>query len=91
MINNVSGLYKTYGVYKVEERHSSVKKNDRPEGHKDTVALSGRGMEYQSARKALQNVPDVREDLVSAIKSKYDSKPYPVSASDIADKLISKL
>ena len=90
MINNVSGLYKAHDVYKIEERPSAVKKSGRPEQTKDEVALSGRAVDYQIARTALQNAPDVREDVVSAMKSKYSSQMSAVSASDIADKLISK-
>lgn len=90
MVSNVSGVLKTYEIYKTDERPQPQKAN-KPDEHKDTVAISGRAKDYQSVRSALQNIPDVRDELVSAVKIKYESKASPVSDSEIADKLIGKL
>jgi len=91
MISNITGVLKTYEVFKTEEqdRHL-VQKTGKPEEYKDTVAISERAKDYQSVRIALQNVPDVREGLVSAVKKKYESGGITASASEIAEKLIAK-
>jgi len=90
MVANVSGVLKTYEVFKSEERHPAQKSN-RQDDQKDTVAISDKAQDYQSARTALSNTPDVREDLVSAMIRKYESNAGAVSASDIADKLLGGL
>ena len=90
MISNVSGVLKTYGVYKTDEKHPAHKQS-RSEEYKDTVAISGKAQDYQSARAALLNVPDVRDEVVAAVKQKYESSINPVQISDIADKLISRM
>ena len=90
MITNVSGVLETYKVYKTDEKYP-VLKTGRQEDLKDTVAISDKAQDYQSVRIALANVPDVREELVAAIKMKYEANKNVVSASEIADKLIDKI
>ena len=90
LVTNVSGIIKTYGVFNFEDRHHTHK-SSRLEEHKDTVDISGAAMDYQHVRAALNNLPDIREDLVSAAALKYRSGVSMVPASDIADKMLSKL
>lgn len=55
---------------------------------KDKVEISETGKIYQIAKKAVNNVPDIREDKVADIKSKIDNGTYDVSAESFADKLL---
>lgn len=55
----------------------------------DQVSFSTLGKDLQTAKTALESVPDVREDKVSALKERIMNGTYQVSAEDFADKLIS--
>jgi len=90
MVTNISGVLKTYEVYKSEDRQP-FHKPVRPDGNVDTVAISDRAMDYQNVRIALQNIPDVREDLVTAVKKKYGANAGAVSDSELIDKIIGKI
>ena len=57
----------------------------------DWLQISTAGMDYQTAKSAVAAAPDVREDLVSSIKSKIDNGTYKVTASAFADKLLAKI
>ncbi|MCF0127652.1 MAG: flagellar biosynthesis anti-sigma factor FlgM [Pseudobutyrivibrio sp.] len=58
---------------------------------RDEVQISSIGKDYQVAKKAVAEAPDFREDLVADVKAKLNNGNYEVSASDFAEKLISKL
>ena len=90
MVTNISNVLKTYGIFNFEDRHQTHK-SGKPEEQKDTVAISGAAKDYQYVRAALNNLPDVREDLVSALKQKYGSGISMVPASDIADTILSRV
>ena len=89
MITNVSGVLKTYEVFKPDEKHAQIK-SGKHEEQKDTVAISNRAQDYQNARAALANVPDVREDLVAAVKAKYVSGKG-ATVSDVVERLTGKI
>ena len=51
--------------------------------------FSSLGKDIQVAKNALISTPDVRESLVSDIKSRMDAGTYEVSNEDFAAKLVS--
>lgn len=55
---------------------------------KDQVSFSTVGKDLQVAKMALNNVPDVREDMVNSLKQSIDNGTYEVSGEDFADKLL---
>lgn len=57
-------------------------------GFKDEVSFSSLGKDMQIAKNALAGVPDVREDVVSDIKSRMDNGTYSVDTDAFADKLL---
>ena len=56
----------------------------------DQLQISSRGKDYQTAKAAVANVPDVREELTASIKAKIQSGTYSVDTSTFADKLLKK-
>ena len=90
MVSNITGVLKTYEIYRSEEKQR-LERPGRAGEQKDTVAISGRAMDYQNVRLALQNIPDVRDEIVSAVKKKYESAQNAVTDYEIADKLIGKI
>ena len=53
-----------------------------------SVELSGKAKDIQKARQAVQQTPEVRDNLVNNLKSRIESGTYQVSGSDIADLMI---
>jgi len=54
----------------------------------DRVSLSAQAGEYQTARNAIANTPDIRESLVSNIQQMLDAGTYRVSAQDVAASIL---
>lgn len=55
---------------------------------RDEVSFSAMGKDMQIAKNALGNAADVRESLVSDIKSRIKNGTYNVSNEDFANKLL---
>lgn len=60
----------------------------RPEGGADAVALSPQAEELRRTREAIENSPEVREDLVRQLKREIASGRYRIDGSRIADGLL---
>ena len=54
----------------------------------DQLELSSMGKDMQVAKQAVQNSPDVREDLVAKYTAQIQTGTYQVSSESFADKLI---
>lgn len=54
----------------------------------DQVSFSTVGKDMQVAKNALNNVPDVRQERVDALKESIANGTYHVSAESFADKLL---
>lgn len=88
----IANVYSAYGAYNAKNT-SGVKKADqtgRTGDHKDSFSLSMKAEDYQTVRKALADVPDIRGDKVDQIKARIEANAYHVNASDIAAKLLKK-
>lgn len=57
----------------------------------DWLQLSTVGRDFQTIKSAVAAAPDVREDLVSAIKTRIDNGTYQVDNSAFAEKLLAKI
>ena len=57
---------------------------------RDEVQISQAGRDYQVAKQAVAEAPDVREDKVAALKNKIASGNYKVETGDFAAKLLEK-
>lgn len=79
-LNQVSQLYKAASPKKKEE----VVRKDKS----DMLEISQAGRDYQIAKQAVKDAPDVREDLVSRIKEQLATGTYEVSSKDLADKMV---
>ncbi len=54
----------------------------------DQVALSQRALDMQLARKALADVPAVRQDQVETLKARIAAGEYQVDTKEVARKLL---
>jgi negative regulator of flagellin synthesis FlgM len=50
--------------------------------------MSRQAQELQNARKALEDIPDVREDKVARIKKQIENGTYEIDAEETAEKMI---
>lgn len=54
----------------------------------DQLQISNAGKEYQAAKTAVLNTPDIREDIVAPLRSSLLSDTYKVSPEEFAEKLL---
>ena len=81
---NIQNVLKSYNkqVKKTESTEKVAFANDK-------VEISSAARDIQIARKALEEVPDVRTDKLDEIKTLMSSGNYKPSAEDIVEKLLS--
>ncbi len=58
---------------------------------KDAVEFSGRGLDLQTAKAAVADAADVREELTAPLKEQIENGTYEVSDESFADKLMAKI
>jgi len=56
----------------------------------DQLQISSVGKDIQTAKQAVNNAPDVREDVTAPIKASIQNGTYQVSGDSFADKLLEK-
>lgn len=81
--NKVNQLYQT-------SRTKKLVKEQKVSGS-DSFEISQVGKDYQIAKKAVQNAPDIRDDKVNSIKTKMASGNYNVSVEEVAEKLVKQI
>lgn len=82
--NQIQQIYGAKKPTKVEEKKTSSS------SFKDQLFLSSTAQDAATAKKALSNTPDVREELVNSIKEKIDNGTYEVDMDDFAGKILEK-
>ena len=80
--NQIGQLYQASKPKKIAKKSEATVK--------EQYTVSSKGQDYQTAKKALAAVPDIREDKVAALKEQFASGSYNVSAQEIADSVVSK-
>ena len=58
--------------------------------HADKLQISDFAKEFQSAKAAVANVPDIREDVTAPIKAQIQNGTYGVDNIAFAEKLMSR-
>lgn len=80
--NKINQMQSMSKINKVSSK-KSVSKTDKLE-------ISQAGKDYQVAKQAVSNAPDIRQDKVEDIKQRLANGTYNVSDEDLADKLLEK-
>ena len=81
-MSQVAQIYKT-------NQTQGVSKTQKAKA-KDEVHISETGKDFQIAKRALQDVPDVRQEKIEAIKSSMEAGTYEVDSDSFAEKLLEK-
>lgn len=86
-IPGISKIYKGFSV----ERKKGVRDVSSVQGKRDELTISQKAKDYQivsKAIKAMNQIPDIREDKVNKIKEKMDKGLYDINGKDIAEKML---
>jgi negative regulator of flagellin synthesis FlgM len=86
----IGSTLRSYEIYNTPTRTQGTRVS-RAEEKQDSVALSSHAKDYRTARRALDSIPDIREDKVNAVKTQIDNGTYNVSAKDVVEKMFMNL
>ncbi len=90
-INGNQGIGIDAYANQVQDKNKVGTPDNQPEktGVKaDTVVISDAAKRVQEARRQLDDIPDVREDKVSQLRSQIQNGTYEINADKIAAKMI---
>ena len=65
-------------------------KKETTKSFSDQLQISNVGKDIQTAKQAVLNSPDVREDIMAPIKEQIDAGTYSVPSGSFAEKLFEK-
>lgn len=85
-IDAYNQINQIYGVSKTKKTGKAG--NSIYAGSTDQVSFSSVGRDMQVAKMALENVPDVRQEKVDALKSSIQNGTYNVSNESFAERLM---
>ena len=79
----------------VQQLYSSAKKTTKTQSagsasFTDQLQISSMGKNIQTAKQAVANSSDIREDVTAPLKASIDSGTYQVSGESFAEKLLTK-
>ena len=90
-INGNQGIGIDAYVNQVQDKNNIGTPENKPEKtavKADTVVISDAAKRVQEARRQLDDIPDVREDKVSQLRSQIQNGTYEINADKIAGKMI---
>ncbi len=82
--NAISQLYQTNKV-------SGTKRAGSATSFSDKLEFSQTAKSYQTAKAAVNDAPDVRQDKVAEIKAMIAAGKYNISSEAVADKILSSM
>lgn len=71
-------------------KNTNKLKKESTKSFSDQLQISSVGKDIQTAKQAVKNSPDVREDMTAEIKNRIDAGTYSVSSGSFAEKLFEK-
>jgi negative regulator of flagellin synthesis FlgM len=86
----IGNTLRSYEIYNTPVKTQGARVS-RAEEKQDSVALSSHAKDFRTAKRALDSIPDVREDKVNAVKAQIDNGTYNVSVKDVVDKMFLNL
>lgn len=84
-IDSYTQVQQVYGTGKTQ----SVQKENKS-AFKDKLQISSAGKDIQTAKNAVAETPDIREDIVAPLKREVQAGTYEVSGEQFAQKLFEK-
>ena len=71
-------------------KNTSKLKKESVRSFSDQLQISSMGKDIQTAKAAVKNSPDVREDVTAPIKASMDAGTYHVDSDSFAEKLFER-
>jgi negative regulator of flagellin synthesis FlgM len=90
-INKIGGVNQIYKADKMDSK-KAITEAASTSNKKDQVQISKEAMDLQTVLKSvkqLNNLPDIREDIIGPIKEKLDNGSYSVDSKSLAEKILS--
>ena len=87
----ITSVYGAYGIQSTRASHTVSKATERARPDADSVSISMQASDYQYARQAVANTPDIRESIVSQIRGQIASGTYNVDPYDVATRIFQGL
>lgn len=88
--NKIGGVNQVYKANKIEAK-KSVNGTSPTSNKTDKVQISKEAMDFQTVLKSVKlvnNLPDVREDVISPINDKLEKGTYEVDNKALAEKIL---
>ncbi|MBO4373711.1 MAG: flagellar biosynthesis anti-sigma factor FlgM [Lachnospiraceae bacterium] len=85
-VDALSQIQQIYGVNKSRRTSKAASTGNG----RDAVEISSIGRDIQTAKAAVKDSPDIRQEKVAALKAKIQAGTYDVSGESFADKLMQK-
>lgn len=82
---------KILGIYDKQKNTGRVEKTSGVTSKKDVVSISNQAKDFQTALKAVRELPDIRADKVNEISKKFESGSYNVSGGEVADRIVNSI
>lgn len=85
----ISGeIPKISGVYEKQKNIGRVDSSSAVSSKKDIVSISNQAKDFQTVQRALRDIPDVRQDKINELTSRYESGQYNVGGTDVAENIV---
>ena len=82
----ITGAYSAYTTYPV--KNTPAPQKARGQAGTDSVSISAAASDYQLARRAVADLPDVRANHVAHLRAQIEAGTYQVDTASIAAKIL---
>lgn len=81
--NQIAQLYNVQNTY-----NTTQKVNEKAGKNSDQLSISQSGYNHQTAKAAVSEASDIREERIAKIKARIQAGTYSVSTEDLANKFL---
>ena len=82
----ISNIFQATNIFQKNVKQKNEKKII--EKKKDNINISSKALDFQTAMKAVNNSPNVRQEKIDAITKKINEGTYFISSEQIANKIL---
>lgn len=77
-------------IYQTQKPQKPSQISAKKASFSDNLQISSMGKDIQTAKQAVANAPDIREEITAPLKSSIAAGTYSVSSESFAEKLLEK-
>lgn len=79
---------KITGIYDKQKSLNKIDKSNAVASKKDIVSISTQAKDFQTAFRALKEIPDIRQGKVNELTERYEAGNYDIDGNDVANKVV---